>query len=114
MDLAARRRPRLRGGDRGIAARYAAERGELLAGAERWGGVGGTGRGLKCLHAHYAYHLAGGDDVVGRWTAERVEPVHEEERGPRIAAIDQGTNSTRLLVLDPRPGVAPRSSRATW
>jgi hypothetical protein len=29
--------------------------------------VGGTRRGVKCLHAHYAYSLAGGDDPVGRW-----------------------------------------------
>jgi len=81
---------------------YATERGEMLPGAEEWGGVGGTRRGIKCLHAHYAYHLAGGDDVVGRWTAERVEPVHAAEPGGRVAAIDQGTNSTRLLVLEPR------------
>jgi hypothetical protein len=51
--------------------RYAAERDADLP--EDWigprpaGGVGGTRRGLKCLHAHYAYHLAGGDDPVGRW-----------------------------------------------
>ena len=81
---------------------YAAERGEMLAGAEEWGGVGGTRRGIKCLHAHYAYHLAGGDDAVGRWTAARVEPIHAEEPRGRVAAIDQGTNSTRLLVLEPR------------
>jgi exopolyphosphatase / guanosine-5'-triphosphate,3'-diphosphate pyrophosphatase len=88
---------------------YAAERGEMISGAEEWGGVGGTRRGIKCLHAHYAYHLAGGDDVVGRWTAARVEPIHAEERGGRVAAIDQGTNSTRLLVLEPRgPGEDPR------
>jgi uncharacterized protein len=36
------------------------------------GGVGGTRRGVKCLHAHYAYHLAGGDDPVGRWVAGRL------------------------------------------
>jgi hypothetical protein len=54
-------------------ARYAAERdGALPAG---WhgprpsGGVAGTRRGVKCLHAHLAWHLAGGDDPVGRWTA---------------------------------------------
>ena len=29
------------------------------------GGVGGTRRGVKCLHAHYAWYLAGGDDPVG-------------------------------------------------
>lgn len=36
------------------------------------GGVGGTRFGVKCLHAHYAWHLAGGDDPVGRWVAERL------------------------------------------
>jgi exopolyphosphatase / guanosine-5'-triphosphate,3'-diphosphate pyrophosphatase len=85
-------------------AAYASERGRMVAGAERWGGVGGTGLGLKCLHAHYAYHLAGGDDAVGAWAAARVEPVHPPELGGRVAAIDQGTNSTRLLVLQPRDG----------
>ena len=30
--------------------------------------MGGTRRGVKCLHAHLAYLLAGGDDPVGRWT----------------------------------------------
>ena len=30
-------------------------------------GVGGTRRGVKCLHAHYAWYLAGGDDPIGRW-----------------------------------------------
>jgi hypothetical protein len=28
---------------------------------------------VKCLHAHYAYFLAGGDDPVGRWVDERLE-----------------------------------------
>ena len=37
------------------------------------GGVGGTRTGVKCLHAHYAWFLAGGDDPVGRWVAERLE-----------------------------------------
>ncbi len=36
------------------------------------GGVGGTRQGVKCLHAHYAHHLAGGDDPVGRWVHERL------------------------------------------
>jgi uncharacterized protein len=31
------------------------------------GGVAGTRRGVKCLHAHYACWLAGEDDVVGAW-----------------------------------------------
>ena len=80
---------------------YAAEREEMREGAGAWGGVGGARAGIKCLHAHYAYHLAGGDDAVGRWTADRVEPVHPEEPSGRVAAIDQGTNSTRLLILEP-------------
>jgi hypothetical protein len=36
------------------------------------GGVGGTRIGVKCLHAHYAFFLAGGDDPVGRWTHSRL------------------------------------------
>jgi exopolyphosphatase / guanosine-5'-triphosphate,3'-diphosphate pyrophosphatase len=81
-------------------AEYARERARDDPRAEAFGGVGGTRTGLKCLHAHYANHLAGGDDAVGRWTAERVEPVHPERPG-RVAAIDQGTNSIRLLVAEP-------------
>ena len=65
------------------------------------GGVGGTRAGTKCLHAHYAYHLAGGEDPVGAWVAERIEPVHREQRPGRVAVIDQGTNSIRLLVVEP-------------
>jgi hypothetical protein len=57
-------------------ARYAAERDASLppghTGPRPTGGVGGTRRGVKCLHAHYAWHLAGGDDPVGRWVAERL------------------------------------------
>lgn len=56
---------------------YAAERDAALpfehAGPRPTGGVGGTRHGVKCLHAHYAYFLAGGDDPVGRWVAERLE-----------------------------------------
>jgi exopolyphosphatase / guanosine-5'-triphosphate,3'-diphosphate pyrophosphatase len=69
--------------------------------AETWGGVGGTSRGVKCLHAHYANRIAGGDDVVGRWVAERIEPLHPQQRAGRVAAIDQGTNSCRLIVVEP-------------
>ena len=80
---------------------YAADRARGTPGAEAFGGVGGTREGVKCLHAHYAHHLAGGEDPVGSWTAERVEPTHPSERPGRLAAIDQGTNSTRLLVAEP-------------
>jgi exopolyphosphatase / guanosine-5'-triphosphate,3'-diphosphate pyrophosphatase len=81
---------------------YAEDRARDLPEARAWGGVAGTRAGVKCLHAHYAYHLAGGDDPVGAWVAPRVTPVHPEQRSGRVAAIDQGTNSCRLLVLEPR------------
>ena len=81
-------------------AEYARERARDAPSAERHGGVGGTRKGLKCLHAHYANHLAGGDDLVGAWVAGTVEPIHDERPG-RVAAVDQGTNSTRLLVAEP-------------
>ncbi len=57
-------------------AAYAAERDAVLpadhVGPRPSGGVGGTRLGVKCLHAHYAWHLAGGDDPVGRWVADRL------------------------------------------
>ena len=57
-------------------ARYAAERDAALppdhAGPRPSGGVAGTRKGVKCLHAHYAWHLAGGDDPIGRWVGERM------------------------------------------
>ena len=57
--------------------RYAAERDAAIpdgyTGHRPSAGVGGTRRGVKCLHAHYAWHLAGGDDPVGRWVAEHIE-----------------------------------------
>lgn len=57
-------------------ARYAAERDAAVppgwSGPRPSGGVAGTRIGVKCLHAHYAWHLAGGDDPVGRWVAVRL------------------------------------------
>lgn len=93
--------PDLRAGLRRAHQSYAAERGRLHPGAEAWGGVAGTAQGLKCLHAHYAHHLAGGEDVVGAWVAERLaeEPLHYEKPSRRLAAVDLGTNSIRLLVV---------------
>jgi hypothetical protein len=56
--------------------RYAQERDAALPrdhdGPRPFGGVGGTRTGVKCLHAHYAWFLAGGDDPVGRWVEERL------------------------------------------
>ena len=56
--------------------RYAAERRSAVpaghVGPSGFGGVGGTRAGVKCLHAHYAWFLAGGDDPVGRWVDEQL------------------------------------------
>jgi uncharacterized protein len=55
---------------------YAAERDREIPadweGPRPKGGVGGTRRGVKCLHAHYAWYLVGGDDPVGRWVAAQL------------------------------------------
>jgi hypothetical protein len=57
--------------------RYAAERDATIRedhrGPRPAGGVGGTRVGVKCLHAHYAWFLAGGDDPVGRWVAAHLD-----------------------------------------
>jgi hypothetical protein len=56
--------------------RYARERDAALPpnyeGPRPHGGVGGTRQGVKCLHAHYAWYLAGGDDPVGKWVAAQL------------------------------------------
>ena len=82
-------------------ARYAAERDGAIeephSGPRPSGGVGGTRRGVKCLHAHYAWYLAGGDDPVGRWVAEQLaagpDPVSVEDA---VSADDNG-NASELL-----------------
>ncbi len=55
---------------------YALERDAAIPGSHTgprpFGGVGGTRTGVKCLHAHYAWFLAGGDDPVGAWVEEQL------------------------------------------
>ena len=68
--------------------RYAMERDAALpeahVGPRPTGGVAGTRRGVKCLHAHYAWHLAGGDDPVGRWVAARLAEVEVRVEAPSL------------------------------
>lgn len=56
--------------------RYAGERQAEMppgySGPVPSGGVGGTRVGVKCLHAHLAWYLAGGEDPVGLWVAGRL------------------------------------------
>ncbi len=58
---------------------YAAERDAHIPaqhnGPKPYGGVAGTRRGVKCLHAHYASWLVGNADPVGRWVATQLESV---------------------------------------
>jgi exopolyphosphatase/guanosine-5'-triphosphate,3'-diphosphate pyrophosphatase len=90
---------------------YAAERDAAIpagwSGPRPAGGVGGTRQGIKCLHAHYAWFLAGGPDPVGEWVAGQLAAT-----GPS-AAIDCGTNSTRLLVAHPGGPALERLMRIT-
>lgn len=72
---------------------YAAERdAEMPAdhvGPKPYGGVGGTRVGVKCLHAHYAYFLVGGDDPVGRWVDEQLRRT-DDHFDPAAPALVPG------------------------
>jgi hypothetical protein len=81
-------------GDRAVSAthtRYATARDAGLAdspaGPRPAGGVGGTRVGVKCLHAHLAWHLAGGDDPVGRWTEQQLRCRPELGGAPALAEV---------------------------
>lgn len=80
-------------------ARYATERdAEIPAehtGPRPSGGVGGTRIGVKCLHAHWAWHLAGGDDPVGRWIERRLASSIVERSCP-VVEIGAATTVVRL------------------
>lgn len=47
------------------------------------GGVGGTRKGVKCLHAHLANWLAGNTDQIGEWVAQQLD-VRGAQRAARI------------------------------
>ena len=87
--------------------RYAAERDALIpadhTGPRPFGGVAGTRIGVKCLHAHFGWWLAGGNDPVGDWVAEKLSisrSSYIRATVQPVAAIDIGTNSTNLLIAD--------------
>lgn len=99
-------------------ARYAVERDALIpadhSGPKPFGGVGGTRIGVKCLHAHFGYWLAGGQDPVGQWVADKLGAQRGDYQvmqqiahqitpalAKPVAAIDIGTNSTNLLIVSP-------------
>jgi exopolyphosphatase/guanosine-5'-triphosphate,3'-diphosphate pyrophosphatase len=102
-------------------ARYAESRDAVIppaqAGPRPAGGVGGTRQGVKCLHAHVAWYLAGGDDPVGRWAASQIGLTRDDFSRPlpngSVAAVDCGTNSTRLIIVDASGAVLERQMRIT-
>lgn len=83
-------------------ARYASERNALISddyeGPRPDGGVGGTRRGVKCLHAHYAWFLAGGDDPVGAWIHRRLHSADVHIDGHITI-----TTPDAAIVLDTTP-----------
>jgi uncharacterized protein len=82
-------------------ARHGRERDQELpddhVGPRPSGGVGGTREGVKCLHAHYAWFLAGGDDPVGRWVDERLG-------GPALVVFELGHDRTTVVCAAPETG----------
>lgn len=70
-----------------IHATYMATRDALIpsthSGHRPSGGVGGTRRGVKCLHAHLANWLAGNTDQVGEWVAQQLD-ARGAQRADRI------------------------------
>ncbi|MFH1104322.1 MAG: DUF501 domain-containing protein [Actinomycetota bacterium] len=82
MDRKARRDPAFGAALETAHADYAAERDALVPGRPEHaptGGVGGARVGVKCLHAHYAHHAAGGTTPVGAATAPWVDPLDCDE-----------------------------------
>jgi len=78
--------------------RYACERDDAIDadhhGPRPSGGVGGTRRGVKCLHAHYAWYLAGGDDPVGRWVTEQLVATEPTSTSTSSSSSSSTSSST--------------------
>ena len=76
-----------------VHARYAAERTASISPdaplPHPSGGVAGTARGLKCLHAHYAYFLAGGQDPVGQLVHSALNNPDSHNVAGNYSALDQ-------------------------
>jgi len=79
-------------------ARYAAARDAAIdrthVGPRPAGGVGGTRSGVKCLHAHLAFWLAGGDDPVGRWVADQLPEAVRLPGRPGVVGESGGNGAS--------------------
>ena len=81
--------PNLARAMRAAHARYAAERDASLPEGPLHrpsGGIGGSSGGVKCLHAHYADHVAGHENPIGRSVA--LEIGEPECARPCVAFVD--------------------------
>ena len=82
-------------------ARYAADRDAAIApdhvGPRPSAGVGGTREGVKCLHAHLAFHLAGGDDAVGRWVIAHLDLPTDDTATFATGSPETGSPETASL-----------------
>jgi len=86
------------------AERYCTSRDAMIpdghTGPQPTGGVGGTGAGVKCLHAHYADTAVGNDNPVGEWTAQQIEPLDCETAC--VEAAEDGTAIRNPGWTEPR------------
>ena len=84
--------------------RYAGLREALIpaghAGARPSGGIGGTRTGVKCLHAHMAWHLVGGGDPVITWAIGNFPGAFS------LAGLEVGPFPPGLEGLDPLTSAA--------
>ena len=74
------------------------------------GGVAGTRTGVKCLHAHYAWFLAGGDDPVGRWVHDRLTT----RLAIRVEIDETETRITADHPVDPASATIPVGAVNGW
>jgi uncharacterized protein len=87
--------------------RYAAERDAAIPadhdGPRPTGGVGGTRIGVKCLHAHWGWHLAGGDDPIGRWIEQQL--TDQDAEHANTCSVEIGDDTTVLGYGETHHGI---------
>lgn len=85
--------------------RYASERDQRVPdgwqGPTPSGGVAGSRGGVKCLHAQYADHAAGGANPIGRGVADAIEPLDCSD----VCVLEsEGVLAFNPEWTEPRPG----------
>jgi len=57
---------------------------------------------VKCLHAHLAYRLAGGDDPVGDWVLARLGDIGVSSAAEGATTVSAPTQSVSVAGSDGR------------